>query len=59
MGDRRRLYRVGWGNLKEGGHLGDPGVDGMIILRWIFGKWVVGARTGLICLRMRTGGGHL
>jgi hypothetical protein len=21
-----------------GGHLGDPGVDGMIILRWIFRK---------------------
>jgi hypothetical protein len=23
----------------EGDHLGDPGVDGRIILRWIFGKW--------------------
>jgi hypothetical protein len=22
--------------------LGDPGVDGMIILRWIFRKWDVG-----------------
>jgi hypothetical protein len=26
-----------WGNLREG----DPGVDGRIILEWIFGKWDV------------------
>jgi len=25
-----------WGNLRERDHLGDPGVDGRIILRWIF-----------------------
>jgi hypothetical protein len=27
-----------WGNLRERDHLGDPGVDGRIILRWIFRK---------------------
>jgi len=27
-----------WGNLRERGHLGDPGLDGRIILRWIFRK---------------------
>jgi len=30
-----------WENVRERDHLGDPGVDGRIILRWIFRKWNV------------------
>ena len=28
--ERRGVYRVWWGNLRERGYLGDPGVDGRI-----------------------------
>jgi len=38
--------------------LGDPDVDGRIILRWIFGKWE-GVETGCSWLRIGTYGGHL
>jgi len=31
-----------WGNLRVRDHLGNPGVDGMLILRCIFRKWDVG-----------------
>jgi hypothetical protein len=47
-----------WGNLRVRGRWGDPGVDGRIILGWIFKKWDVGVRTGLGWLRIGTGGGR-
>jgi len=40
--------RLWWGNLTERDHLENPGVDGRIILRWIFRKRDVGACFGLI-----------
>jgi hypothetical protein len=34
---RKEAYTCSWwGNLREINHLGEPGVDGRIILRWIF-----------------------
>jgi hypothetical protein len=44
MGERRGVYRVLVGKPEGKRPLGDPGVDGRIILRWIFRKWVVGYR---------------
>jgi len=48
-----------WGNLKEGGHSGEPGIDGRIILIRIFRKWDLGLWTELSWLRVGAGGGHL
>jgi len=42
-----------WGNLKERGHLGVPGVDGNVILRWIFRKWVVGDKDWIVLAQDR------
>jgi hypothetical protein len=53
MGERRGVYP------EERDHLGDPCVDGWIILRRIFKKWDVGVWTGLSWFRIETGGGHL
>ena len=43
-----------WGILRERDQLGDPGVDGNIILRWIFRKWDVTVWTGSSWLRVGT-----
>jgi hypothetical protein len=48
-----------WGNLREGDHLEDPGVDERIILIWVFENWFEEACTGLRWLRIRTGGRSL
>jgi hypothetical protein len=37
-----------WGNLRERYHLGDPNVDGRIILRWVFRNCDMAVWTGSI-----------
>jgi hypothetical protein len=49
--DKRGAYRVWWGNMREGDYLEDLGVDGRVILKWIFKKWNGEARIGLVWLR--------
>jgi len=41
-----RVCRVLVGKPEGENHLEGPGVDGSIILRWIFRKWDVGVWTG-------------
>ena len=46
-----------WGNLGEIDHLGDPDINGRIILRWIFRNWDGVALAGSIWHSIGTGGG--
>jgi len=36
LGEERVHTGFWWGSLRERDHLGDPGVDGRLTLRWIF-----------------------
>ena len=58
-GGEKRLYRVLVGKPEERDYLGDPGVDGRIVLIWTLWKWDVGVWTGSSWLRIGTGRGHL
>jgi hypothetical protein len=52
------VYRVLVGKHKEGNHLENTGVDGKIILGWIFTKWDVGFWARPSLLRIGAGGGY-
>jgi len=57
---RGEAYAGLWcGNLRERDHLRDPGVDGRVILKWIFREWDVGVWIGSSWLRVGTGSGYL
>jgi hypothetical protein len=45
MGRGEAYTGLWWGNLRKRIHLGDPGVNGMIKLRWIFRKRDLGVWT--------------
>ena len=57
MGARRGVCRILVGRTQKKNHSEDPGIDGSIILRWIFRKWDVGVWTGLMWFRIGTDGG--
>ena len=59
MGEGRGVHRVLVGKPEGKRPLGDPDVDGRIILRFIFRKWKGVGGTGWSWLRIGTGGGHL
>jgi hypothetical protein len=58
MGERRGVHRVLVGKPEGKNHLGDPGIDGKIILRWIYRKWDVGGMYWIELARIGTGGRH-
>jgi hypothetical protein len=39
MGEREVHTGLWWGHLRDRDHLGDPGIDGRIILKWTLKKW--------------------
>ena len=57
-GEERRIQGFGGVNLRERDNLGDPGIDGRIILRWLFRNWDVGLWTRSSWLRIGAGGEH-
>jgi hypothetical protein len=55
------MVRIGcwWAVLRERDPLKKLGVDERIILKWMFKNWYDKSWTGLLCLRIGTGGERL
>jgi len=56
MGDRRGAYGVFVCDMMERDRVEDPGLDRKVILKWIFRKSGGEVWTGLLSLRVGTGG---
>jgi hypothetical protein len=59
MRDKRGAYKIWSGDLKGRDPLEDVSVDGRIIPKATFKKWDGEAQTGMIWLRIGTGGRRL
>jgi hypothetical protein len=57
MGEGRGAYRILVGRTEGRRPFERPGIDGRIILKWIFKSWDGKAWTGSMWLRIGTGGG--
>jgi hypothetical protein len=54
-GEEKCVQGFGGGNLRKKNHLEYPGLDGAIILKWIFRKWVGGSMDWIDLVQDRDG----
>jgi hypothetical protein len=59
MEEIRNAYKILVGKLERKGHLGNLGVYGKVVLKWILEKRGVKMWTGLIWLKIGSNGGLL
>ena len=59
MVKRTGVYRILVGRPEGRNHLEDPGINGLIVSKWVFKRWEEGAWTGFMWLWIGNGGGLL